>query len=109
VSNAAYYAWRKTFKAINDVLAPHQRRLAHEELLDHRILTPDFLVQRTTFSSGVEVTVNYGEFPFRLEDGTELPAYGYRVQDRSPGGHSFAGRVETGIVPSGVGGFTAAP
>lgn len=99
VSNSAYYAWRKTFKAINDVLGPHQRRLAHEELLNHQILTADFLVQRTVFSSGVEVTVNYGEFPFRLEDGTELPAYGYRVRDAAPDGRSFSGRIDIGLVP----------
>jgi hypothetical protein len=99
VSNRGYYAWRKTFKAIDDLLAPHQRRLAHEELLNHRILTPDLLVQRTVFSSGVEVTVNYGEFSFKLEDGTEMPAYGYRVKDAAPGGRSFSGRVETGLVP----------
>jgi hypothetical protein len=49
-------------------------------------------------SSGVEVTVNYGEFPFKLEDGTELPAYGYRVKDASPAGHSFSGRVEVGLI-----------
>ncbi len=98
VSNRAYHAWRATFKAINDVLGPLQRRLAHEELLNHQILTPDLLVQRTEFSSGVEVTVNYGEFSFKLEDGTELPAYGYRVKDSSPGGRSFSGRVDIGIV-----------
>jgi hypothetical protein len=94
VSYNVYQAWRATFKSINDVLAPLQRRLAHEELLNHEILTPDFLVQRTLFSSGVEVTVNYGEFPFKLQDGTELPAYGYRVKDSAPGGHSFSGKVE---------------
>jgi hypothetical protein len=44
VSNRAYYAWRKTFKPINDVLEPHQRRLAHEEMLSHEFLTPDLLV-----------------------------------------------------------------
>jgi hypothetical protein len=99
VSNSVYYAWRGTFKAINDVLAPLQRRLAHAELLKHEILTPDFLVQRTAFSPGVEVTVNYGEFPFKLEDGTELPAYGYRVKDTGPGGRAFSGRVDIGIVP----------
>jgi hypothetical protein len=98
VSNRMYYAWRKTFKAINDVLSPLQRRLAHEELLNHQMLTPDLLVQRTSFSSGVEITVNYGEFPFKLEDGTELPAYGYRVKDAAPGGHSFSGHVETDLV-----------
>jgi hypothetical protein len=97
VSNAAYWAWRKKFKAINDVLAPHQRRLAFDELTRHQILTTDYLVQRTAFSSGVEVTVNFGEFPFKLEDGTELSAYGYRVRD-SKGGNSFSGCVDTDIV-----------
>jgi hypothetical protein len=97
-SNRAYYAWRNTFKTINDILEPHQRRLAHEEMLKHDILTPDLLVQRTAFTSGVEVTVNYGEFPFKLEDGTELSAYGYRIKDGSPAGHSFSGRVEVGLV-----------
>jgi hypothetical protein len=62
------------------------------------MLTPNLLVQRTSFSSGVEITVNYGEFPFKLEDGTELAAYGYRVKDAAPGGHSFAGRVETSLM-----------
>jgi hypothetical protein len=85
-------------KAINDVLSPLQRRLAHEELLNHQTLTPDLLVERTNFSSGVEVTVNYGEFPFKLKDGTELPPYGYRVKDAAPGGHSFSGHVETDLV-----------
>ena len=97
-SSRAYWAWRNTFKTINDVLEPHQRRLAHEEMLKHEILTPDLLVQRTAFTSGVEVTVNYGEFPFRLEDGKELPAYGYRIKDGSPAGHTFSGRVEVGLV-----------
>jgi len=50
-------------------------------------------VQQTNFSSGVEVTVNYGEFSYKMEDRTELPAYGYRVKDGAPGGHSFSGRV----------------
>jgi hypothetical protein len=67
-------------------------------MLNHEILTPDLLVQRTAFTSGVEVTVNYGEFPFRLEDGKELPAYGYRIKDGSPAGHTFSGRVEVGLI-----------
>ena len=100
VSNSAYWAWRKTFKAINDVLSTHQRRLAFDRLVNHQFVTPDYLVQRTNFSSGVEVTVNYGEFPFKLEDGTELPAYGYRVKDKAAGGHSFAGSVDTEVVPA---------
>ena len=101
VSNEMYAAWRKTFKSINDVLAPHQRRLAFDELMSHRFLTLDYKVQQTVYSSGVRVTVNYGEFPFKMEDGTELPPYGYRVEDNVPGGHSFSGRVRIEVAPGG--------
>ena len=101
VSNQMYTAWRNTFKSINDVLAPHQRRLAFDELTSHQFLTPDYKVQQTLFSSGVRVTVNYGEFPFTMEDGTELPAYGYRVKDDAPKGHSFSGRVRIDVAPAG--------
>ena len=99
VSNQMYWSWRTIFKSINDVLAPHERRLAFDQLMSHRFLTPDLLVQQTVFSSGVQVTVNYGEFPFKMEDGTELLPYGFRITDKAPGGHSFAGRVATAIVP----------
>jgi hypothetical protein len=95
VTNAAYWAWRKTFKQINDVLAPHQRRLAFDQMTNHQWLTPDFLVQRTGFSSGVEVTVNFGEFPYKLEDGSELPPHGYRIKDKT---RSVSGSVETQVV-----------
>ncbi|MGH7866082.1 MAG: DUF5696 domain-containing protein, partial [Candidatus Dormibacteraceae bacterium] len=95
-----YWVWRDTFKAIDDILTPHHQRLVFEEMLTHNILTKDLEVQRTTFSSGVEVTVNYGSQPFKLEDDTLLPAFGYRVVDHKPGGHSFSGQVETHIVES---------
>jgi hypothetical protein len=95
ISNAAYWAWRRTFKQINDVLAPHQRRLAFDQMTNHEWLTPDFLVQRTNFSSAVEVSVNYGEFPYKLEDGSELLPHGYRVKDKN---RSVAGSVETQVV-----------
>ena len=97
-SNKAYYAWRETFKSIHDVMSAFHKRVAHEELLDHQMLTPDLLVQRSHFSSGVEVTVNYGEFSYKLEDGSDLPSHGYRVVDSAPGGHSFAGRLAVEIV-----------
>jgi len=102
LSNDMYWAWRKTFQSINQVLAPHQRRVAFDEMTDHRFLTPDYKVQRTAFTSGVQVTVNYGEFPFAMEDGAQLPAMGYRVKDSGPGGHSFSGRVSVEIVPGGA-------
>ena len=95
ISNKAYWAWRNTFKQINDVLAPHQRRLAFDQLTNHRFLTPDFLVQRTNFSSGVEVTVNYGEFAYKLESGSELHPHSYCIKDET---HSTMGSVETQVV-----------
>ena len=97
VSNQMYWAWRKTFQSINDVLAPHQRRLACDELMSHQFLTPEHLVRQTVFSSGAQVTVNYGEFPFKMPDGTELPPYGYRVKDTRARGHSFSGRVNIAV------------
>ena len=98
MSNAAYWAWRDTFKAINDVVSAHHKRVALEQMLNHEILTPDLLVQRTHFSGGVEVTVNYGEFPYALEDGTTLPALGYRVVDSSANGRSYSGSVAVKVV-----------
>ena len=55
------------------------RRVAHCEMLDHRILTPDRLVQRTTFEDGTVVTVNFGDRPFALPEGGELPSGGWVV------------------------------
>lgn len=100
LSNREYWVWKDTLKSIDAVMTPHHRRVALEELLTHEFLTPDFLVQRTSFSSRVEVTVNYGKQPFKLEDGSELPAYGYCIHDKGPNGHSVTGEVETKIVPS---------
>jgi hypothetical protein len=100
MSNQDYWGWKDTLKSINAVITPHQKRLAFEELLSHKFLSPDLNVQQTAFSSGVEITVNYGTFSFKLEDGTELPAHGYRVSDKNAGGHSFSGEVDTNIVPT---------
>ena len=50
-----------------------------EELVDHRFLSPDFLVQTTKFAGGVQVTVNLGPTPFGPESGTLLPPYGFRI------------------------------
>jgi hypothetical protein len=45
----------------------------------------------------VEVTVDYGEFPYKLEDGNILAAHSYRVKDNSAGGHSFSGSLKVEI------------
>lgn len=97
LSKENYYTWRDTIKQIDAIMTPHHRRLAFDEMTSHKFLSPDYSVQQTEFSSGVQVTVNYGQKSFRLEDGSELPGHGYRVADHSQGGHSFAGEVDIKI------------
>jgi hypothetical protein len=48
------------------------RAVGYAEMTDHRFLTPDRNVQQTRFANGVTVTVNFGDQPFRLPDGTEI-------------------------------------
>ena len=58
---------------------PVARATGYAEMTDHRFLTPDRDVQQTVFASGVTVTVNFGQEPFRLPDGTEVPPMACRV------------------------------
>ena len=53
--------------------SPVARATGYSEMLDHVYLTADKSVQRTVFADGTTVTVNFGERPFRLEDGSTLP------------------------------------
>ena len=58
------------------------RRAAYQEMTDHRFLTPDRDVQQTVFANGLTVTVNFGDHPFRMPDGTSLPAGAQRIEPR---------------------------
>jgi hypothetical protein len=58
---------------------PHGRESAYSEMTDHSFLTPDRSVQRTCFANGQTVTVNFGNAPCPLEDGTLLDPMGFRV------------------------------
>ena len=53
-------------------VCPVARRTGYSRMTDHRALTSDRSVQRSTFADGTVVTVNFGTSPFRLEDGTSL-------------------------------------
>ena len=55
------------------------RAVGYSEMTDHRFLTEDRSVQQTHFANGVVVTVNFGDKPFRLPDGTEVAATGHHV------------------------------
>lgn len=60
---------------------PVVRRVGYKEMLDHRFLTPDRSVQRTTFAGGTTVTVNFGTSPFKLENGDMLQSMATQVRD----------------------------
>lgn len=48
------------------------------EMIDHEYLTDDCSVQRTRFSNGVVITVNFGARSYRLPNGTEIAPFSYR-------------------------------
>ncbi len=63
---------------------PVARATGYSEMLSHRWLTEDHTVQQTEFAGGVTVTVNFGDQPYTMADGTTL----------APLAHRFAGLPE---------------
>ena len=66
-----YHLDRKTLKENKDKITKHfqnfsklHRELVLEEMVDFCYLTEDKLVQKTTFSNGKEIIVNFSEVPF---------------------------------------------
>jgi hypothetical protein len=53
------------------------RKIGYDEMLAHEDLTPDHRVQRTTFSSGRSVTVNFGDAPYQ-----GLKPMSYRITEK---------------------------
>jgi hypothetical protein len=74
-----WQAQRERFVRSYQTIAPVARATGYAEMLSHRWLTADHAVQETQFAGGVTVTVNLGDRPYKLTDGTELPPLGYRV------------------------------
>ncbi|MDR2705085.1 MAG: glycoside hydrolase [Planctomycetaceae bacterium] len=56
------------------------RETAYAEMTDHRILSPNRLVQQSVFSNGVTVTVNFSDQPFQLPDGSTLNGNDWKLQ-----------------------------
>ncbi len=59
--------------------SPVARKTGYSEMLDHKILSPDRLVQRSVFADGTVVTVNFGDAPFTLPEGGALAGGGHLV------------------------------
>lgn len=53
---------------------PIARATFYSEMIDHRILSADRLVQQSCFANGITVTVNFGTQPFKLPDGRTIGA-----------------------------------
>lgn len=82
--------WTRTWRENRDVFLRSYRLtcklhevIADKEMLDHQFVTPDHAVQRTRFSDGTEVIVNFGEKPYELKRGGKtylLPQNGFYVK-----------------------------
>ena len=55
------------------------RAVGYAEMTDHRFLKADGSVQRTEFSNGVSVIVNFGDVSYRTDDGVDIAPLGHRV------------------------------
>jgi len=75
--------WRENrdrFVRSYQTIEPVARAAGYAEMLSHEWLTPDHAVQRTRFANGVAVTANFGDKPFKLEDGAVLAPLALRVE-----------------------------
>ena len=84
-----YHLDRKTLKENKDKIIKHfqnfsklHRELALEEMTDFSYLTEDKLVQKTTFSNGKEIIVNFSELPF-YQNKIKIDKKSFRVMEKS--------------------------
>jgi len=71
---------RDRFVRSYETATPVARATGYAEMLAHRWLTADHAVQETRFAGGVTVTVNFGDQPFTLPDGTVLAPLSHCVE-----------------------------
>jgi hypothetical protein len=79
-NRALWRQHRDRFVRSYKTAAPVARATGYAEMLDHRWLIPDHAVQQTRFANGVAVTVNFGDQPFALPDGTTLSPLSHRTE-----------------------------
>ncbi len=72
--------YRDRFVESYRTATPVARATGYAEMLSHRWLTADHAVQQTQFAGGVTVTVNFGDQPGTLADGTILKPLSHQVQ-----------------------------
>ncbi len=76
-------------KMARDLVSPVHEETFYAELVNHEYLSADFKVQRSQFSSGTDVIANLGPVAQKIEGGSSIPGYGYRITDKN-------GKLKTG-------------
>jgi len=71
---------RDRFVESYQTATPVARATGYHEMLSHRWLTADHAVQETRFANGVVVTVNFGDKPFALANGSVLAPLSHHVE-----------------------------
>lgn len=71
---------RQRFVQSYRTATPVARATGYAEMLSHRWLTDDHAVQQTEFAGGMVVTVNFGDQPYQMADGTTLAPLAHRFQ-----------------------------
>ncbi|MHC4109994.1 MAG: DUF5696 domain-containing protein [Planctomycetota bacterium] len=87
-----YPGMRNMIRLAANLVAPVHEKTFFTELIDHEFLSPDFKLQRSRFSNGVEVTVNLGPVEHALPDGTPVGRYGFRIKQAD--GQIVAGQFQ---------------
>ncbi|MBU2945858.1 hypothetical protein [Zobellia uliginosa] len=70
---------RPMIEMARDLVSPVHKETFYSELKSHEYLSVDYKVQRSRFSSGTEVIANLGPVAQKIEDGTSIPEYGYKI------------------------------
>lgn len=85
-----YYYYPSDWERLKDrfvqsyrMTSPVARKTGKSEMLNHEILSPDRMLQRTIFADGTVVTVNFGEKELPLPEGGTLKAGGHLVSSVS--------------------------
>ncbi len=67
------------FEESYQIAAPVAKSTGRVPMTDHRVLTEDRTVQKSSFANGLEVIVNFGKSKYRSEDGTVVPPESSRL------------------------------
>ena len=81
ISRAKWPKYRDRWLQCYRDVCPIVKRVADREMLDHAFLTPDHTVQRTRFAGGLEITVNFGAEPAKLQTGETLAPMRWLVRE----------------------------